>query len=117
MADESNVIPIPVSRGRKVGKLSLYSDADLATAASRDYLVKGLLCPAELSAVYGTPGCGKSFLALHFGRGISRGIPAMFGCRVHQNNVLFLALEGAGGFENRLRGEVLVKKMSSKPLN
>lgn len=93
------------SRGRAVGKLTLYSEADTLTALPRDYYLKGIISPAEMSVIYGIPGCGKSFFVLYVARALSQG-RAILGRRVHQTNVLFLALEGVAGFENRLRAEI-----------
>jgi KaiC/GvpD/RAD55 family RecA-like ATPase len=37
---------------------------DLDTAPKRDYLVKGLISPAEISLWVGPPKCAKTFLLL-----------------------------------------------------
>ena len=38
--------------------------ADLDTAPKRDYLLKGVLAPGEMSIWVGPPKCGKSFLLM-----------------------------------------------------
>ncbi len=102
--DTENVIPIGI-RGRKVGKFTLLSDIDAANSTPRDYYLKGLISPAEMSVIYGAPGCGKSFFVLYVARAIAQA-REIFGRRVHSTNILFLALEGISGFENRLRAEI-----------
>jgi RecA-family ATPase len=52
--------------------------------------------------IYGEPGSGKSFLAVHFGYMLSMGWP-IFERRVHGVPVLYVALEGERGFEKRIR--------------
>ena len=51
-------------RGTQMGNLLVLSVADAKTAAGRDYLLKGIMAPAELSLWVGPPKCGKSFLML-----------------------------------------------------
>lgn len=92
-------------RGRRVGRLTLYLDPDVGTGAPRDYFLKGLLSPGEMSTFYGPPGCGKSFFVVHLTRAIAQG-RAVLQRRVKATNVLFMALEGATGFENRLKAQI-----------
>lgn len=100
-----NVTPLVVPRGRKVGRLTVYSDADASAAPKRDYFLKGIISPNEMSTIYGEPGCGKSFLALYIARAIAQE-REVFGRRVHATNILFLALEGVSGFEKRLKAMI-----------
>lgn len=92
-------------RGRRVGALTVLTDEDALNSATRDYFLKGLISPNEVSAIYGEPGCGKSFFALHLIRSIIQEREA-FGRRVHTTNALFLALEGVSGFEKRLKAQI-----------
>ncbi len=98
--------PANPERGVRYGKLLVLSDIDAQTADHRDYYLKGVFSPNELSAVYGMPGCGKTFWVLYVARAISKG-REILGKRVHQTNVLYLALEGVAGFEKRLKAEIL----------
>ncbi len=100
-----SVVSLTAARGRKVGRLTLLTDVDARTGRKRDYLLKGILSPGEMSAVYGEPGCGKTFLALYLARCVCAEREA-FGRRVHATPVLYLALEGVTGFETRLRAEI-----------
>lgn len=100
-----------IQRGRKVGRLTLLTDYDAQHASPRDYYLKGLISPGEMSVIYGEPGCGKSFFALYIVRAIAQG-RMILGRRVRATSVLFLALEGVAGFENRLRAQIITHEES-----
>ncbi|MCE9521482.1 MAG: helicase RepA family protein [Alphaproteobacteria bacterium] len=93
----------PERAGRAFGALRVLSVADAVAVPQRAYLIKGLIECGALSVVYGEPGCGKSFLAQYFGWHVARGTGA-FGRRVRPGGVLYLALEGEGGFPARVTG-------------
>lgn len=92
-------------RGKPYGNLYVLSDADAKVAYHREYYIKGLISPNEMSAVYGAPGCGKTFWVLYVVRAITHG-RSILGKRVHKTNALYLALEGVAGFEKRLKAEI-----------
>lgn len=108
VSDPADTYRVDGQRGQRFGKLTVYTDADVLTATPRDYFLKGIISPKEMSVVYGEPGCGKSFLVLYIGRIIAQGKERRiaFGRRVHETNVLFMALEGVAGFENRLKAQI-----------
>lgn len=66
-----------------------------------EYLVKGIIEPKQTSIWFGPPGNGKTFLLLHMAYAISRG-ESVFGRRVRQGDVLYMALEGRGGIDKRI---------------
>ncbi len=70
-------------------------------AATLDYFIKGIWAPGELSAIYGEPGAGKSFVALFLAHAVASGRPA-FGWRVRRAPVLVAALEGQTGYPRRV---------------
>jgi hypothetical protein len=90
------------NRGRKYGSLIVLGTKDLDTAAPREYLIKGLMSSAEISIWVGPPKCGKSFLLLYISYMLSLG-RSVFGRRVKQISVLYVAAEGEGGIANRIR--------------
>lgn len=92
-------------RGVKYGNLIVLTDVDAHDAKERDYFLKGLLSPNEMSVFYGEPGCGKSFFVLYLCRSIAQRREVL-GRRVHGTNILFMALEGISGFEKRLKAEI-----------
>jgi hypothetical protein len=75
---------------------------DLDTAPTRDYLLKGLMSPNEISVWVGAPKCGKTFLILDIAYRLSLGLP-VFGRRVKPARVLYVAAEGEGGIGNRIK--------------
>lgn len=68
-----------------------------------DWLVRDVLPAGGLGAVYGQPGSGKSFLAIDLCMALARG-EQWFGHYVpHAVPVVYVALEGIGGFGQRLK--------------
>ncbi len=89
-------------RGHACGRLVVFGTADLDTAVARSYLLKGLICPDEMSLWVGAPKCGKSFLMLYLAYRLSLG-HSVFGRRVNEPaSVLYVAAEGEGGIGNRI---------------
>jgi hypothetical protein len=91
----------PPERGKRIGKLLLRSVADAAAAPPRDYYLKGLISPGELSLWWGDGGAGKTFFLLYMAYMLSLG-RQVFGRRVKPVRVLYLGLEGEGGIEQRI---------------
>jgi hypothetical protein len=82
-------------------RFNLIPFAAIAFSTVRNYLVKGILPRIGLAVVWGPPKCGKSFwifdLVMHIALGwLYRGR------KVQQGTVVYLALEGAHGFKNRV---------------
>jgi hypothetical protein len=79
--------------------LEAWNDAGMSTASN--YLVKGILPRTGLAVVWGPPKCGKSFwtfdLVVHIALGRE-----YRGRKVQQGVVVYCALEGGGGFGNRI---------------
>ncbi|MEM8617859.1 MAG: helicase RepA family protein, partial [Pseudomonadota bacterium] len=75
--------------------------ADIKPVLDIKYLVKGWLSEGALSVLYGPSNAGKTFVALSFASHVATGKP-WFGCKVAKQNVLYLALEGGTGFDNRI---------------
>lgn len=63
--------------------------------------VKGVLPAEGLAALFGPSASGKSFLALDMAAAIAEG-RSWFGCRTQKTSVVYVALEGEGGFKNRV---------------
>lgn len=84
------------------GRLRVLRLADILKSEPRDYLLKGLMSPAEMSVWVGAPKCGKSFLMLHIAYAIAQG-RNVFEKRVKPVPVLYVAAEGEAGIANRLR--------------
>lgn len=99
-------------RGEMHGRLRVYGVDDIDTAPPRDYLLKGIISPGEISLWVGPPKCGKSFLMLYISYLLSLG-RTIFGRRVKACSVLYVAAEGEAGIANRIR--VLRDKYGPSP--
>lgn len=68
----------------------------------QDWLIEGLMFCGDIGMVYGASGSGKSFLAVHAGLSIARGVPFL-GQDTRKGGVLYQAGEGGKGLVKRLR--------------
>lgn len=68
---------------------------------SDGYLIKGLLGSGSMAVLYGEAGTGKTFLALHFGLSVAAE-RELFGRRVRQCGVVYVAAEAGRSIENRV---------------
>jgi hypothetical protein len=66
------------------------------------YVVRGLLPARGLTAIYGEPGSGKSFLAIDLAHAIAMGRADWFGFPIRKSPVAYVALEGQGGIRKRM---------------
>lgn len=85
-------------------KLRFPEDIDLDAALARhaNQLIKGILGADETAVLYGASGTGKTFLAIELAYAIARGVD-WHGHPVKQGAVLYVALEGTGGFKLRVK--------------
>lgn len=65
------------------------------------WLIDDWLPKVGIAAIYGHPGCGKSFFVLHMGVHVAAGRP-WASKHVEKGLVLYVVAEGATGFRNRL---------------
>lgn len=68
---------------------------------TRSHVVAGLLSAATLAVLFGEPGAGKSYIALHLALAIARGGPFL-GHSTNGGAALYLACEGADGLANSI---------------
>jgi hypothetical protein len=94
------------ARQRHAGRLRILSVDELMDLPARDYLVKGLLSPAEISLLVGAKNARKTFLALHVCYGVAQGWSTIFGRRVKQTPILYLIAEGEAGIGKRVEALV-----------
>jgi len=83
-------------------RFRLLSPAELASRPAVRWLARGVLPLEGIAAIYGPPGCGKSFLALDLLAAIAAG-RAWFACRTKAAPVLYIGLEGEAGIAQRVR--------------
>jgi len=84
------------------GKFPVHSALAATRAKPTEWLIKGVLPAADLCAVYGGSGSGKTFVVLDMAAAIATGTPWR-GHKTRKGRVLVVAAEGAGGFGNRVQ--------------
>src|SRR5262249_38175398 len=80
-------------------KLTRFEEITMTTAVN--YLVKGVVPREGMVVIWGPPKCGKSFLTLDLAINIALGWKYR-GRKVKQGAVVYLALDGGGGFGARV---------------
>lgn len=83
--------------------LRLMRATDLGDPKPADYVVKGLLNRGDLALIFGKAGCGKSLFAAHLFYLVAQGETEAYGKRVRGGPVIYVCLEGQGGFRRRLQ--------------
>jgi RecA-family ATPase len=83
------------------GGLELVHFENMKPRLGDGYLIKGLLGSGAMAVLYGESGSGKTFLALHLGLCVAGEIE-VFGHRVRQCGVVYIAAEAGRGIENRV---------------
>lgn len=81
-------------------QLTLLTPADLRARPEPDWIVEGLIQQSSLGVLYGSPGVGKSFVALDIANRVAAGLP-WHGRAVARRRVLFLAAEGGANLGRR----------------
>lgn len=79
----------------------LMTASQLRQLPATPYVVRNVFPAQGLAAIYGEPGSGKSFLALHLAHAIALGSTDWFDFRVRQRPVVYVVLEGVGGMGKR----------------
>lgn len=101
-ADIDALVNPTKTRGTVHGRLLVLGMDDLDTAPPRDYLLKGVISPNEISIWVGPPKSGKSFLLMYVSYMLALG-RSVFGRRVKPTKVLYVAAEGEAGINKRLQ--------------
>jgi hypothetical protein len=83
-------------------RFRLLTPNDLAAMPPLRWRVRGVLPESGLAAIYGPPGCGKSFLVLDLLAAVATGRP-WFGRAVVPCACVYVALEGEAGIAQRVR--------------
>lgn len=82
-------------------RFTLLTRADLDDLPPLRWVVRGVLPETGLAAIYGEPGSGKSYLAIDIAAHISTGLSKWFGRPVAGRDVVYAALEGGRGMQQR----------------
>jgi hypothetical protein len=80
--------------------------SECAAADPRGYVVKGLIAPRDLAIVFGPPGAGKSVITPYIAYAVAQG-RGVFGRRVKQGRVLYVAAEDTHGMKARVHALAL----------
>ena len=89
-------------RSRPVPKrMHVLTMVDCAASAPRDYILKGLIARGDLGVLFGPPGAGKSVVAPYLAHAVAMG-REVFGRRVRQGVVLYVAAEDGAGMKLRV---------------
>ena len=84
-------------------KYKIYSADDYVARPNKlKWFVKGVVPKAELVAIFGASGSGKTFITLDIACRVALGLK-WFGIQCQQSNVLYVVAEGAMGFQDRLQ--------------
>jgi len=94
--------PVPMQKS-STERFKLRSAAELANLPPLKWMVFGMLPRDGAAALFGPPGCGKSFLALAIAAAVAGGAPDWSGRRVTQCPVVYCVLEGEAGIGKRLK--------------
>lgn len=84
------------------GKFRVTSAGAMTRRPPQQWVIKGVLPKADVAALFGEPGSGKSFLLLDMLCAIARGID-WCGMPVVKGRVVIIAAEGAGGYGARIK--------------
>lgn len=84
------------------GKFPLANAADIARRPPGKWWIKGLIPQAQIGAIFGASGSGKSFLALDFMAHLSLGLDWR-GHRTKRARGLYVAAEGGAGVGKRIK--------------
>jgi AAA domain/Sugar-specific transcriptional regulator TrmB len=93
---------VPEIEAEPVGRFRLVTGAALASMPPAEWVIDGLLTEQALGVLYGSPGTGKSFLALAWAMAIARGVP-WIDRETRRGPVVYLAAEGGYGIAQRYR--------------
>lgn len=90
--------------------MEVLSVDDCLNAPPRDYVIKGFIAVGDLCSVFGAPGAGKSTLCPHLAYHVALG-ESVFGLRVRQGLVFYIAAEDGEGMTRRIAA--LVRRYGS----
>ena len=101
--DDVSDMGIPITKAAPTHKFKIYSAKDyVAHVRKLEWFVKGVVPKAELVAIFGASGSGKTFITLDIACRVALGLP-WFGIQSRQAKVLYIAAEGAAGMRERMQ--------------
>jgi AAA domain len=91
----------PIAKSKSLVAFPLVRFGDLSITTERDYLIKGVLPRVGLVLIWGPPKCGKSFWGMDTALHVALGWQYR-NRKTQQASVVYLALEGHGGYARRI---------------
>lgn len=91
--------------------LTLYTTKELLELPPPEWLIDNVFPERGLAALYGTPGAGKTFIALNMAAHVALGVPWQ-GRKVRQGPVVYVSAEGGTGISKRMAA--CLKQMGKK---
>ncbi len=113
LADDTPVVCTPDGYD---GKFRIVTPTQLSDRPPPEWFIKGIVPKAEIIAVFGPSGSGKSFNVIDLLGSISRGAEWR-GRRTKQARVLIVAAEGSGSFNLRLEAYARTQMLDMADLN
>ncbi|WP_051956081.1 AAA family ATPase [Beijerinckia mobilis] len=98
---DDGYVPPGEKDGASPQRFKLIPFNEIQPITTPGYLIKGVVPRVGLMIVWGEPKCGKSFLVLDLVMHIALGWEYR-GRKVRQGTVVYMALEGEAGFNNRI---------------
>lgn len=89
-------------RQKGLGKFKTTRCRDIELSFEDEWIIEDLLPGSGFGTVFGPPGCGKSFFALHLVLHAAAGIPYA-GHATKKVRVVYVAAEGQAGFRKRVK--------------
>jgi len=83
-------------------RVRFLSDEEFENRPQREWLIPTILPKEGIALLFGTPGCGKSFLTIAWSLSIATGTPWL-GHEVRQGPVAYIAAEGGFGLGPRIK--------------
>jgi len=96
------VEPMKETPEEKSAGLTFRSPSECEQSEARRYVIKGLVAEGDVACIVGAPGVGKSLLAPRLGYAVAQGAE-IFGMRVRQGGVFYVAAEDEHGMSARVR--------------
>jgi KaiC/GvpD/RAD55 family RecA-like ATPase len=100
-ADIDELVGNPQSEDHEYG-LSFMTPSQCDLNRTRRYVIKGLVSEGDVACIVGAPGVGKSLLAPRIAYAVAQG-QDIFGMRVRQGCVMYVAAEDHHGMAARVR--------------
>lgn len=108
VCDSSDDFDLPKEAEKEGDTFPNFTAAEYLQRPRPTWIIHKIVPHAEIAAIYGESGAGKTFLAVDMGLSIAQGIDWL-GRKTKQGRVVYIVAEGAGGFRNRLEAYALDK--------